>query len=565
MKKKLLGWLTILTLAAGALGGCASSGKTTEGISAGSSANTSDVSSASGSSAETSDAAIDKAQVRQLTLARGSVDLGSAFLGASGAADGQGASSSGDASADSDDSWLQGGTFDYFYGTVDSVYAVGDDAGNSGLQTTLTNDAVQERDELATFLKSSYDAKTQGCHVSSDTVFLRVDSLVLSYLRVQTAVAGGDSGSGRIRFKGVNLNPETGEELLLKDFVQDESSFADLVQAQGSPINVSDAGSFAFAATHNGLLLYPSSDQTSWPTSCFIPFAGNEKVFTKRALTMPGSWAEQAVPNGESAYLMHLSDAGTIALQTQTDEYNTVTKVEAKLSGGEAIALDGFADGQFYSGGEKEYLVHRADGSNRVYISITGDGGSEKLAVYDPASSMKLIGTMQDVRTEEYAYDKDLSVSAIGEEEGEDEEGGISPADTSVFTDPEQFRLYSVVSLLGTTGAYQNYAAGEDGMPQATEPFASYEQQEVKKFLEGGSTVTLSGVAVNPETLQETGETQTIQAGEPITARFTDKQTCVIFEKQDGTLVKVAADSSWPITLDGKDVQTVFPNAFFAG
>lgn len=474
------------------------------------------------------------------------------------------------------------GTFDFYAGSADSLYVTAETKGLVELRTAMNEENIRRRDEAVQMVRESYDGSGTGCRVESQAVPIRSDTNVVSYVRRICTYGENQDEIRDCRCEGVNFDPDTGGILSLRDFVKDTEGFSKLAEAMQSGIDLTVPDSYSLVCGHSGLYVYSAAAGDDAADPLLVPFAGNETVFTDRALNMPESWAEETVQKKDGVFECAVpakSGASKCQIRPVTDEYGSIKWLQCVKDGGAAKILDGIEDQCYYPVGMKTYVIHRTGLGNRIYLYLPGDGGCSVLAVYDPENDMALCGTMDGVDTEYYMPDDSLSVRAVGDGDANIYDIGVSPAELSILTDPDSFRLYSTVALIGTAGASRHYRVGASGLPEPLDRYYTYNFWMMEMFLEGGSRLDLNGTVVertssgdggeplqSGEELKDTGVRAVIRAGEPVTALYTDGSSFVVFRNEQGTLIKVPADnSSWPVYLDGKETENVFPNAVFAG
>jgi hypothetical protein len=376
---------------------------------------------------------------------------------------------------------------------------------------------------------------------------------------------------------GVNLDPETGNDLVLRDFVADLDSFRGLYREKAAEAlgldpgdeqlaaeadrligdgNVPSSEEFSFAAGHEGLYFYLNTGkafafagrgETSIPF--FLAFSDNPGVYTDRAKMTTDRWVQEldctlsgAGPESAHGSFVSKRRISELSLGYQLDEY------------GEIYAPDLRIDGQSHGLEKIEELGYdRLDAA----VARAAEGKSILCLTLHGPNDYCIFQT----------YDISQAGAFLGKEDGTPEGGGDgSPA----FTDPENFRLNSISQLLGTAAVFRNYRLDPSGgKPEAKEENYTYTEDNdaltVKKPLTG--EIVRAQNAQGSVSYAGTGETVDIPVGETVVRRATDGRSRVILELEDGSLAAVEVDTGdgWPITIGGVNVEEMFDGIYFAG
>ena len=446
----------------------------------------------------------------------------------------------------------------------------------------LRENAERNREELGSTAKAMDpdDLEDIGGLCATGKVFLiRTDTNTVSFQQHLQKRGNDDSQMETADTKiGVNLDPETGENLALRDFVADLGTFRGLYQEKAAEALGCDSGDgqlsaeldrligdgsapstaeFSFTAGHEGMYCYLNTGksftfagrgETSIPF--FLAFSDHPEVFTDRAKNTTDRWVEDldctlsgAGPERAYGHFVGSRKLSGLGVKYRLDEDGDVY-APALLIGDRSFGLENIEELGFY--GLDAAVARVKPGKSVLCLTLHAANDACIFQTYDPENAGAFIGR------------------AEGTPESLDEDGG------PVLTDPENFRLNMISQMLGTATVYRDYRLDpSSGEILAKEEDYLYTEDNdaltLKKPLSGDHAEARN--ARGSVSYENTGEAVEIPAGETVKRRATDEKNRVILERADGTFAAVTVDdrASWPVTIGGTDVEEIFDGLYFAG
>lgn len=426
-------------------------------------------------------------------------------------------------------SWYEGPS-----GTIE-----GTDAGYAFYASYVTADESTDPD-LAAALDAIAQQEEEALTERADAYLENPNSTQSWYAGQMTAeVVRADSSvvSLRIDYNGdldqtYNIDAATGEILTLSDVVEDPDG---LSEETGTDV---EAAPFLLGSEGIGIF---DGDNGTWFS--FEDLAGNVNA---KYTAVPEDYVIPFDPDeGVQADLDGDGDLEPLALSFTADENDYVTGGSISIDG-KSMALP-FPEtdfyGFFYDSNLETSLVHTGNG---VLLLIDGGLDNDEHRTY-----------LFSVTDSQVSYEGVIDATCGTEQYGND----------VLFTDPSCVRFTRRSQFLGTAQVTQEYDLTSDAV---TTPFTNYAVY-VSSTDPVTNMVEVTGEAVELATggsIEKTGGSVTIPAGTTLSRLYTDDESWVILQEEDGTLVQVSIEVSedgWPITYDGQDVTEVFDGIYFAG
>ena len=354
--------------------------------------------------------------------------------------------------------------------------------------------------------------------ISRDISLERADSQIVSFTNTESSYMGGAHGS--YYTKGVNFDPVSGQQLSLKDVVEDydqvyaytkeylerefdsEAFFPDYQDTLQAMFYGGDQGVSPLEwtmDTEKVILYFSQYVLGPYSSGAFIvelPFAaeGQQMVKEEYIAQTGGSvrrlweWEELSVDIG--------TEKRELSYAIQTDEMSFTSTISLKW-GQQSTQLE------MYGAFEQAYLFQKADGRAWVYAECMGDNDWRTVYVFDLNQDTPVFAG----ETTDY----------IGEH---------------LVDDPEDFVLYSHMEALGTYMGFRHYHVGDSGMPEALD-----ETYTIVNYDRGWGEYAITSkielpVLMHGEGTEKTQET--LPAGTKFYLRRTDSGTFVEMELEDG-------------------------------
>ena len=383
--------------------------------------------------------------------------------------------------------------------------------------------------------------------VKYDTTVLRADTVVTSLITHYEDYKGGAHGT--YYNYGVNFDSATGEELSIKDVV-DEAVLDELpgiiaealLKRYGSEVFYSDADTAEAIA---------ETIKTNYGADYIYSFGLGYEGIT--FYFQPYELAPYA--------------AGSISATLKYEDYpGIVDKKYTECANDYFISLDA----------DMETLPHSED---TCYAYLSGDDG------WGTYEDLVINFNGKEFHEEVYGYSADLWIGSIGginylfanfSEDNDYENLKVYSLNSAtgnveccaemyggfqgfVPSDPYEFRIYDRGGILSTYSMYKNYYIGRDGAPVGLEDFY-YIDSEL-------SLKTVSDVEGEVrDDFEAEGQRAVIKPGEKLDFYATDGETWVDFKRKDGSFVRFEVDcSDYPQKVNGIEADTVFDGMMFAG
>lgn len=420
-------------------------------------------------------------------------------------------------------------------------------------------DALQElNDQKKTEFHENYqeileDAKERfqenpeyfGTFTDAETWYVvRADRHIVSLLGVRSGYLGGAHGySG---YAGMNYDPESGKLLKLSELVAEEGAFKekvkeevlsrypdvekDLTEAYFQEKSLDDmiwtAGCEGITCYFDAYTLGPYAMGTQ---NVLIPYEGNDAMIGGAAADAPKNFGVE-FPVGESLKV----GGRELAVSGEADEYGGYESISIWLDGKETVLNDCesvYSITPFYlrkDGGEYLYLEYSSDNDYRLFDICRLQEKPERIDTSFLATAGMFV--------------EDASYTA-----------------TAAMSDPENLLLSTRIQLLGTMSGRRSYHVGDDGMPQANEPYFHIVGERILTTKKELSCAEVDGEG------NETGS-MTIPAKTALTALRTDNESLFDLSLQDGRIARVeVSGESFPHTIGGEDIEEIFDGIQFAG
>ncbi len=394
----------------------------------------------------------------------------------------------------------------------------------------------------------------------------RSDDQALSILTYTYDYAGG--AHGYYFYRGLNIDAQTGEELTLDRIFTDPEELPGLLNgilAETYPdIHLLDVQDLAEDETDtdarltdwnwtldpNGVTFYFNPYELACyadgALQAFVPFDGNDDLFTGEFGEQEGSWA-MGLPNYfEQNFQKSDGSWHKVNVSFYPDEYDSYQDLN--------IAIDGnsktFDNLWYYSG--NIYLVRLKNGANYIYASLRSDNDYNFLCVYDLYRNPYEIGEISGSFMTDYERSAEVKMN----------EGSCICA----FSHPDHFRMSTIIQYMSTVVGERDYEPGESGMPL---PLTSWYEIS-PRTLTLKRDITLQAVNYpedDPCAEGKAGGEIALKAGEKLTFWRSDGEHYMDLLRGDGSAVRCVLDESqgWPYYVDGGELENVFDGIIFAG
>lgn len=396
----------------------------------------------------------------------------------------------------------------------------------------------------------------------SDLYVRRADEKVLSLLELSSSYEGGVHGM--YGFSGYNFDSRTGEKLTLDSVFRNTEDLPGLIA--GSLRKTYPEKSFFspdetlaedyakgrykdwnWTLDPNGVTFYFApyylASYADGALEAFIPFRGNESIFTGAFGEQTGAWAMGMPDYFTQNYMKSDGSWHTLSLMGTPDSYDAYVGLTIEKDGVQTAV----ADLWYY---EADFsLVHAADGASYLYAMYTAENDYTTICVYD------LYGTPYKIAGIDGRYDS-------RSEGPEDVPEGQWKC---VLSHPERFTVNSIIQYLSTCFGDRDYVPGADGVPV---PQTSYYEIDYPRTVTTKMDLTFPGVEYSDENPEgkETAEV-TVKSGEVLRFWRTDRETYMDLKREDGSAVRCRLDQDqrWPFRINGVDIEEAFDGIMFAG
>ena len=168
--------------------------------------------------------------------------------------------------------------------------------------------------------------------------------------------------------------------------------------------------------------------------------------------------------------------------------------------------------------------------------------------------SIPNIGLGGDDTESEDQDDKDEDDSEKEDTDQDESDEDLSDPNAMVFGDGHD--------LLGTLSYYGAFKVGDDGLPEFAGDFYTI------SWVCGSGDITAK-VDIEAQEVDEDGTVKgatTVTAGSVVTPVRTDGETFLDYRLEDGSLVRFTySNTSYPISINGSELNDLFENLCFAG
>lgn len=406
------------------------------------------------------------------------------------------------------------------------------------------------------------EAQVLPLTAQSDLYVRRADEKVLSLLEFTASYEGGVHGM--YGYFGYNFDSRTGEKLTLDRVFRNTDdlpgliaetlrktypgmSFHSLDESLSEDFSSGTYADWNWTLDPNGVTFYFApyylASYADGSLEAFIPFRGNESIFTGEFGEQTGAWAMGMPDFFNQNYMRSDGSWHKLLLIKNPDEYDAFNGLTIEKDGNQT-AMPGL---WYY---EADFsLVHAADGAYYLYAMYTSENDYSSICVYD------LYGTPYKTGSIEGSY--------------ADRSGGPADAEDQqwrcVLSHPERFTVNSVIQYLSTCFGNRDYVPGPDGMPVPQTPYYEF---DYTRNLTLKRDLTLQGVAYSDDGSagNETGEV-IVKSGETLSFWRTDGESYMDLKRADGSAVRCRLDEShgWPYTIGGVDIEEAFDGIMFAG
>jgi hypothetical protein len=199
--------------------------------------------------------------------------------------------------------------------------------------------------------------------------------------------------------------------------------------------------------------------------------------------------------------------------------------------------------------GEEIHPYYIADGDGHLYIYLVTGGKTtnDEIAVCEyNGKNLRYVDTFRGTLAERRITETPEYISDLPEDVG------ITTKCWYAFSNPGSFYLQQRINPLSTADGRMEYTIGNDGMPKAL----SDRYAVVVPF-------TLTTLVDLEAELAEDGSAVTIPAGSEIEIQFSDSATYVEGVLEDGRMIRIACDLSWPQTVAEQNAEDVFEGIYY--
>ena len=389
---------------------------------------------------------------------------------------------------------------------------------------------------------------------------IRADDTVLSLGGLGWTFTGG--AHPLYTYVSLNLDPETGRELSVRDIATDPVALIDKVkevlaaQHPGLEENLTDSADMvsegivdqmAWTLGYDSFTMRFGAGQidatAAGPVIVSVPLAGNEALFNEKYLAVPESYGVELIDNYTDLDADGDGDLEHLELVPLYDEESgdfsciATMKITLDENTTEDTGLQAF---EF-----RPYIVHTF-GKTFLYVQYGLIDDVSETAVFDLTGGTPVPVGRLPYRTY-HTYTQDAE--------------GNGTDCRYAYSDPEAAVLGMRSEVLGTNSAYAYVHTGEDGLPVVDDGIYL-----VRMVLNNPMTLKqeIEGDQIDPATKEVTGKI-TLPAGLTVDPYRTDQQTFVEIKTEDGNIVRFAYTPGFPSYVNGIDTQEVFENIMYAG
>ncbi len=397
--------------------------------------------------------------------------------------------------------------------------------------------------------------------MAKDQCFVRrADQEVLSLVERSTSYAGG--AHGNTGFTTVNLDAQTGKEILLEDVIKDQNLLLkplkeELIKKYGkdtffdeldenikSRLEGAEDIKPAWTLDPQGITFYYSdydlAPYAAGTQNVTILYSAYADLFTDRYRPLEGEgyisgfceytdFSVDTNGDGENASV-------SVAYQTG-DESDTMEGFEVK-TGGMTVSVE-----DLYSFDINQYTVHTSTGKNFLYVWCSEENDWMTLYLFDISSGQPVSAGTADVRPNFTVDEGDEDYSIYRE----------------VLTDPNHMVLQTRFDLLSTYEGKKTYQAIENPKPETSDPYYIITSNIT---LESKKEITGDVVDEEGKVLEESVK---IPSGSSFTLYRTDGKDLVDTRLKDGRLLRLKVEGTYPPSVNGTDGNELFEKLFYAG
>ncbi len=391
----------------------------------------------------------------------------------------------------------------------------------------------------------------------------RADEDVLSFLYHNYTYAGGVHGGYGI--KSGNYDVKTGKEISLDNIIKDQDGLAKALKTELEEKYDKDSFFEGLAETLVKEIKGEDDLELTWAlgpqgvTFCFSPYeigpyaAGSQ--FVTLTYTSYGDLFTDAYRPGEATdYGMEFSsmeeldvdldqDGQTDRLSVSTDydeDGDVIINYTVRVNDRVLDTKDTQADVYYYS--MDQQLLIGENGKVYLYINGLSDNDYSSIDIYDLSGGKPV-----------YVASRNLSKGSYLVEE---EDYSYCSA---VLTDSSRMLLSARFDILSTYSGRKVFYLGKDGEPESSDPYYMIESQIQLK----------SKAEITADRVDEKGNVISkdvkIPAGSSFDLYRTDGKKLVDAMLEDGSLVRLSVEGTFPAKIDGTDAEDLFEELFYAG
>ncbi len=423
------------------------------------------------------------------------------------------------------------------------------------------NDLVKEYREMREeYAKDGMGGDTPN--MIKDQFFVRrADKDVLSLLERSFSYAGGAHGD--TGFFTVNLDARTGQEIRLEDVIKDrdllrEALKKELLEKYGkntfffeemddnikSILEEKDGIKCDWTLDPQGITFYYSdydiAPYAAGTQNVTLLYSSHEDLFTDKYRPAKG----EGYISGFFDYDEFSVDAdgngktGPVSVDYSYGDDPDIIEGFEVTAGGNTVAID-----DLYCFEISQYIVHTSSGKTFLYVWTTEENDWMTIYLYD-ISSGKPVSAGTAELSPDFAVD-----------EGDDDYSIYG----KVITDPDYMKLQTRFDLLSTYEAKKTYRVKDAPQPVTDDPYYVIT-----------SNITLkSKQEIRGDLVDEKGnvlkKSVKIPAGSDFALYRTDGKEVVDTRLEDGKLLRLKVEGTYPPYVNGIDANELFEQLFYAG
>ena len=409
---------------------------------------------------------------------------------------------------------------------------------------SYTQDNRQYQDEGA----FQYEALLQ-----TDVIVRRADEQVFSFLLGYQMYAGG--AHGYHAYTGYQYDAVTGQEIALTDVVADCGLLTQVLNEKLVQLYPEWAGNrledFGYGEDNSypyiwvlgpqGITVffnpYEIAAYAAGILKADILFDEEPELFTGRYGKAQGAYAYQLLEwPDECADLDGDGDAEKISIGGEYDEYGYRTSLSVSVDDRCGVRSDLTAFSVI------PVLMHTEDGRMYLYADVLQENDYHCIEVFDLQEDTPVwIGEIPSGIVS-YTGQRDAAARALP-------------------TDPSDFILEDRINMFSSYNGQKHYRVGGDGMAEPVDAYFAVTYAMPLKTVKD-----LPAEALDPDTLEPSGEDILVPAGEELTIVRTDALQFADMRRTDGSMVRVSIDEpGWPRTIAGEDEGAYFEMMYYAG